>query len=135
MNISCGVPQGSILGPLLFLIYINDMPSAVNCKLYADDSALLDSYKNSQKLQNVRKWLIDNKLSLHLGKTKCILFGSKKKSHKKSKWKIVCGSAEILSPESVKYLGIILNNCMDGIYMANNVLKKANSRLSFCIGK
>ena len=44
-NISCGVPQGSILGPLLFLIYVNDMSSAVSNKLllYADDSAIFDS--------------------------------------------------------------------------------------------
>ena len=42
-NVTCGVPQGSILGPLLFLVYVNDMCSAVNCKLllYADDSALI----------------------------------------------------------------------------------------------
>ena len=48
MNISCGVPQGSILGPLLFLCYVNDMSSSVNCNLllYADDSALFTSGKN-----------------------------------------------------------------------------------------
>ena len=44
-KVICGVPQGSIHGPLLFLIYVNDMPGAVKCKLllYADDSALLVS--------------------------------------------------------------------------------------------
>ena len=47
-NVTCGVPQGSILGPLLFLIYVNEMENAVNCKLllYADDSCLLVSGKN-----------------------------------------------------------------------------------------
>ena len=46
-GVTCGVPQGSILGPLLFLLYVNDMASAVRCKLllYADDSALIASGK------------------------------------------------------------------------------------------
>ena len=47
-SISCGVPQGSILGPLLFLIYVNDMPMAVKCDLflYADDTCLVFQSKN-----------------------------------------------------------------------------------------
>ena len=81
---SCGVPQGSILGPLSFLIYVNDMPDTVKCKLllYADDSAILVSGKDtayieetlSKELHSVRDWLTDNKLSLHLRKTESILF-------------------------------------------------------------
>ena len=78
-TITCGVPQGSILGPLLFLIYVNDMSTSVDadCKLilYADDSAILFAHKDadfiSQKLSKVldqtSNWLVDNKLSLHLG--------------------------------------------------------------------
>ena len=76
-EITCGVPQGSVLGPLLFLLYINDMKSVCNCNLflYADDSALVFSNKDikvienhlSDELQNIREWLIENKLSLHLG--------------------------------------------------------------------
>ncbi|CAL4069797.1 unnamed protein product, partial [Meganyctiphanes norvegica] len=77
--VSCGVPQGSILGPLLFLCYVNDMPMSVKCKLllYADDSALIVSGSDpraiasllSKELESCRQWLMDNKLSLHLGKT------------------------------------------------------------------
>ena len=69
MNISCGVPQGSILGPLLFLCYVNDMASSVNCKLllYADDSALFISGKDPKVIpeslckerESCRQWLID----------------------------------------------------------------------------
>ena len=77
-EITCGVPQGSILGPLLFLIYVNDMVDAVKCKLllYVDDSALMVSHSDvniiqerlSMELKAVNEWLIDNKLSLHLQK-------------------------------------------------------------------
>ena len=88
--VTCGVPQGSILGPLLFLCYINDMPISVNCKLllYADDSALLVRGRNpsdiaeilSGNLKSCNDWLIDNKLSLHFGKTESILFVVKETS-------------------------------------------------------
>ena len=87
MSISCGVPQGSILGPVLFLCYVNDMQISIDsdCQLllYADENVILFSHKNpeiiSQKLclqlESCPKWLVDDKLSLHLGKTECMLFG------------------------------------------------------------
>ena len=78
LAISCGVPQGSILGPQLFLIYINDMHLSINCRLslYADDSALLFSHTDagniacrlSHELSMCKKWLVDNKLSLHVAR-------------------------------------------------------------------
>lgn len=113
-EITCGVPQGSILGPLLFLIYVNDMSAAVNCKLllYADDSALMVSGKEvddieqtlSRELESVRDWLLDNKLSLHLGKTESILFGSKSKLKVSDKISVHCAGNSIESKTSVTYL-------------------------------
>ena len=89
MTIDCGVPQGSILGPLLFLIYINDMSISLNCRLslYADDSALLFAHKDpdviserlSSELTRCKYWLIDNNLSIHVGMTESLLFGLKQK--------------------------------------------------------
>ena len=72
-----GVPQGSILGPLLFLLYINDMPQAVDCELllYADDTCLIFRHKDITEIEMAH----DNKLSIHFGedKVKSILFGRK----------------------------------------------------------
>ena len=79
-KVTCGVLHGSILGPLLFLIYVNDMSAVVNNKLllYADVSAILVTGKDrlqiekklSKELQSVREWLVDNKLSLYLGENR-----------------------------------------------------------------
>ena len=92
--VTCGVPQGSILGPLLVLCYVNDMVISIDrdCKflLYADDSTILFSHKDPDQmahklgkvLESCSDWLVDNKLSLHLGKTECILFGSERKLKK-----------------------------------------------------
>ena len=79
-NISCGVPQGSVLGPLLFLLYINDIHSSVpnsKLKLFADDTSLFTSGKNVNELitetnaalSNLNNWFISNKLSLSIEKT------------------------------------------------------------------
>ena len=89
-NLTCGVPQGFILGPLLFLLYVNDMPQqAVKCDLflYADDTCLTFQHENMKEIEDqlilnfssLFDWFIDDKLSIHLGKdkTKSILFGTK----------------------------------------------------------
>ena len=90
-DLNCGVPQGSILGPLLFLLYVNDMPQAVSCDLllYADDSCLVFQandvneieFKLNQDFNNLCDWFVDNKLSIHFGedKTKSIIFGNQQK--------------------------------------------------------
>lgn len=127
-EISCGAPQGSILGPLLFLIYVNDMPDTVNCKLllYADDSAILVSGKDTidieetimKELHFVRDWLTVNKLSLHLGKTESILFGTLLRLLRADKIKVNCAGKEIESKTSVTYLGVSLDQSLFGDLIA-----------------
>ena len=87
--IKCGVPQGSILGPLLFLLYINDIVLSSNIfkfTLFADDTSFFYSHNNvneatvimTQELTNISEWLAANKLSLNVGKSKLLVFNNKK---------------------------------------------------------
>ena len=143
--ISCGVPQGSILGPLLFLVYVNDMSAVVKHKLllYADDSAILVTGKNKESIENmlsseldrVSDWLICNKLSLHLGKTESILFGSKVKVKSLPGLSVKCKGHYIQPKESVKYLGATIDQSLSFESMALSVIQKVNSRLKFLYRK
>ena len=116
-NATSGVPQGLTLGPLLFIIYINDLVQTANFKvnLFADDIVLVMSHKCIEKLQNqvnyemnqVGKWMNANKLTINYSKSNFMLFTSKKK---KSKFKLEINNNHITEPDSVKYLGVIIDN-------------------------
>ena len=124
----CGVPQGSILGPLLFLLYINDMPQAVQCELllYADDTCLIFQHSDIREIErqlnknfsSICDWFVDNKLSIHFGedKTKSILFSSKRKVKKASPINIQYNDIKIKQYSKVTYLGCILDETLSGIY-------------------
>ena len=88
--ISCGVPQGTILGPLLFLLYINDLPNCLkhsHPRMFADDTHLTYSAANvhdidqnlNQDLKSVSEWLAANKLTLNTSKTEFMLIGSRQR--------------------------------------------------------
>ena len=142
-NLLCGVPQGSILGPLLFLLYINDMPQSVNCELllYADDTCLIFQHNDIKEIENqlnknfslICDWFVDNKLSIHFGedKTKSILFSSKRKIKKSSPLNVQYKDIKIKKYSKVIYLGCILDETLSGESMAIHVINKVNSRLRF----
>ena len=116
-----------------------------DCKplLYADDNTILFSHKNpdiiskklGQELESCSKWLVDNKLSLHLGKTECILFGPKRKLKKHKEFKIKCNDHVIKSQSTVKYLGIDIDQHLSSETTVNSIIKKVNSRLKFMYRK
>ena len=145
--VSSGVPQGSILGPLLFLIHINDMSQAVKCNLflYANDTCLVFQHKDINEIEkhlnkdfeSICDWFVDNKLSIHFGdgKTKSILFASKFKIKKFRKLNIKYGNIQINQHSKVKYLGCILDETMSGETMALSVINKINNKLKFLYQK
>ena len=146
-KIDYGVPQGTILGPLLFLLYVNDMKQAVDCELflYADDSCLGYQHKDAKEIErnlnknfpNICDWFVDNKLSIHFGedKTKCILFGTKHGLNKVNSLEIKYGEIHIKQYHTVTYLSCLLDETFSGESMALKVINKINSRLRFYIEK
>ena len=145
--IICGVSQGSILRPLLFLLYVNDMVQAVNCDLllYADDTGLIFQHNNiniiehqlNRNFSNISDWFVDKKLSIHFGedKTKPILFAPLNKCKKLRKLNISYGSLKVKQYSEVTYLGCILDESLSGESMALNVVSKINTRLKFLYRK
>ena len=118
--IQYGVPQGSILGPLLFIIYINELPSVIqNCsiQLYADDTLLFFSCKSitriesmlSGDLNRVISWLHSNFLSLNYSKTKIMLIGTHQRLAKVDSFNVEAQNTELDRVYKFKYLGVVLD--------------------------
>ena len=113
-EITCGVPQGSVLGPLLFIIYINDISEPLNkcsCTLFADDTTICSNSsegKASTILENdldrLKDWLNKNKLSLNIEKSNCVLFGRSKRQQS-----IQSVGGMKIAPKT-KYLGLQIDS-------------------------
>ena len=123
LPVSVGVPQGSILGPLLFVVYVNDLPS-LNLQskvvLYADDTVLYYSSKYAKELEDklnadlvvLSRWLYENLLTLNISKCKFVLFGSNQRLKKVQDINIRVDQQEIENAESFNYLGVIVKQNM-----------------------
>ena len=137
-SIEIGVPQGSIMGPLLFIIYINDLTlekSDINSILFSDDTVV---YRKSKTKTNETKinvilqktktasWLKRNRLTLNVEKTKCVDF--LKRVQKKSE-RVYINSNTIHNVETFKYLGVQIDHKLSFKEHAENLMKRM---LGFC---
>jgi hypothetical protein len=82
-------------------------------------------------MDKCNKWLIDNNLSLHTGKTELVLFGTKRKLNKIENYSITCYDQTISASPTVNYLGLTIDQFLSGDQMALDIIKKVNSRLKF----
>ena len=122
-DIKCGVPQGSVLCPILFLIYINDLYRALqDCKinLFADDTCVFVSHPNmddlmanaKNKLTNLFNWCVSNKLTMNSSKTCFVIFHAKNKRKYLNITKIEANDISINRVFSIKYLGVVLDSLL-----------------------
>ena len=136
-----GVPQGSNLGPLLFLIYVNDFKNCLkygNSIMFADDTSVFFQNKNyhslyanaQQDLQNIDQWMIANKLSINASKAKCMLFRSTKSKTPPSDQSISLRKLDIEQVSSLKFLGVHIDEHLTWSVHTKHVLNKLRSGLA-----
>jgi len=143
---TCGIPQGTVLGPLLFLLYINDIANAVTdsqIKLFADDSNMFiigDNPKSlfdraNKDLSNLSRWINVNKLHINYDKTNFMIFEPKFRINNNNNYntltsmKLFLNGNEIQCVHSVKYLGVIIDDQLNWTDHIKHVTSKVSSMI------
>ena len=138
--IQSGVPQGSILGPILFNIYVNDLPSFPQCcksKTYVDDNKLYITFPVQQRpstvadmnrdLTTIRNWCFDNRLLLNASKTKLMLFGSRQMIAKIPDFNLSLLGKDLVPSRCARHLGVIFDNQLS---LSDHTVKTVSSTRS-----
>lgn len=141
LKVLTGVPQGSILGPLLFILYINDLAftcPSVDLDLYADDTTLYKSGYDIPEIEShlqvsldsISNWCKINNMLIHPSKSKCMLIGSKFKLRKVNALQLMINGSLLENVTSQKVLGILVENTLTWQKQIENVCQNLNSKLN-----
>ena len=149
-TITCGVPQESILGPLLIIILINDIDNQLeNCEiiLYADDTVIFTSGKTCELIEEllnadmvrIGEWFNDNNLVVNMKKNKseCILFGTSRKllttRNSTRGLNVIINGTTLTETTSYKYLGVKMDNNLNFTEHLADTYKKASTRVKLLV--
>ena len=139
-GVSIGVPQGSILGPLLFILHVNDLPEAVSeCSIvmYADDTVLFYSssqvstieMKLNEELLKIERWLFSNSLFINVKKTEAMLFGTAPRLAREKSFNICIDGKQIERVHEFTYLGVVFDERLSWGSHVKKVISKAGKRV------
>ena len=140
MSIKQGVPQGSVLGPLFYIIYANDLTNVIkNCKvaLYADDTVLYVANKNfdvsvqlmQQDIDSISNWCRVNGIMANTDKTKVMVFGTKQSLEKVPPFEIKLHGASLQTASSYKYLGVTMDSQLSYNLHVNKIVATISGKL------
>jgi hypothetical protein len=142
-DVTLGVPQGSVLGPLLFLIFINDLPAFLDdiyTKLFADDTTLLFSALSTEEclrqgvagITRLMDWCDHNRLYINWSKT-FIMFVSSRRGEENAEWEqvkaLTVGEVEIKAVENFRLLGITLDTKLSFVKHASDTALSATRKM------
>ena len=135
-QVLCEVPQGSTLGPLIFILYINDLPDHTNfnVRMFADDTVLFIKSKKlhelksivTSELHKISEWTKFNRLSLNLNKTTYMIIYNSKNKNKEKSFKLRLCENDIKQSHTIKYFGLNLQSNLKSNDHLNYVYKKVS---------